>query len=137
MTTAVDANIFLDLLAGTESDATLAIAALRKAALDGGLIMSAICYAEIAGRFPSRAKVDVFLELLNCEVDDIDRETAFLAGQFMRHYRQRGGGRSRILADFLVAAHAQLRSDRLLSRDKRFYGTSFPRLKAVSPADLV
>jgi predicted nucleic acid-binding protein len=63
-------------------------------------------------------------------------DAAFLAGNFFRDYLKRGGARTRILADFIVAAQAQLPADRLLTNDKRFYGTSFPNLKAISPEDL-
>ncbi len=45
-----------------------------------------------------------------------------------RTYRQRGGKRTRILADFLISAHAQKQATRLLSRDRGFYRNLFPSL---------
>jgi hypothetical protein len=42
-----------------------------------------------------------------------------------------------VLADFIVAAQSQLCADRLLTTDNRFFGTSFPKLVSVSPADLL
>jgi predicted nucleic acid-binding protein len=136
MTTAVDANIILDVLLGVAPDTDTSSEALRLAKLDGRLIISTICYAEIAGNFPSQARADDFFQLIGCSVDEIDQETAFLAGTFYRSYRKRGGERSRILPDFLIAAHAQLKSDRLLTRDKRFFGATFPKLRTVNSADL-
>jgi hypothetical protein len=47
----------------------------------------------------------------------------------MRVYKLRGGTRTRILADFLLAARAQLDSDHLLTRDDRFFTDAFPNLK--------
>ncbi|MBS1799010.1 MAG: PIN domain-containing protein [Acidobacteria bacterium] len=136
MTTAVDANVLLDILAGSNEEATLAEEALRKAALSGELVLSAICYAEVAGRFSSQGRADAFLNGLGCEIHPVDQQIAFLASQYFRSYRRRGGDRTRILPDFLIAAHAQLRADRLLSRDKRFFGTSFPKLKTISPVEM-
>jgi hypothetical protein len=51
-----------------------------------------------------------------------------------RKYRRQGGSRSRILADFLMGAHAQTQANRLLSRDRGFYGKLFPSLQVVDPS---
>jgi predicted nucleic acid-binding protein len=73
---------------------------------------------------------------LTIAVLPVDEETAFLAGKFFREYKLRGGTRDRILPDFLIAAHAQLYADRLLTRDHRFFTGSFQGLIAVAPQDL-
>lgn len=137
MITAVDANVILDILVGSEEEIAVSHAALQSAKADGTIVVSAVSYAEVAQRFPSRSKADEFFHLLDCIVQALDEASAYLAGQFARQYRLRGGTRTRILPDFLIAAHAQLNSDRILSRDSRFFGSNFPRLKAVSPADLI
>jgi predicted nucleic acid-binding protein len=136
MITAVDANVILDTLVGTPEEIALAHAALRSAEAQGGLVVSTVAYAEIAQRFQAKAKVDDFFSLLGCRIGPLDEESAFVAGQFARQYRLRGGSRTRILPDFLIGAHAQLHADRLLTRDKRFFRDTFPKVKAVSPADL-
>jgi predicted nucleic acid-binding protein len=137
MTTAVDANVVLDALTGASSDVQSAQDAMRAAKIAGDLIISAIAYAEVAARFESKAKADDFFSLLACKVQPLDESAAFLAGHFFRQYRKRGGTRTRILPDFLIAAHAQLNADRILTRDKRFFRDTFPKLKAVNPADLI
>jgi predicted nucleic acid-binding protein len=102
----------------------------------GHVITSAVCYAEIAGKYLRAQDCAEVLAALSATVSPIDEEEAFLAGQFMREYKLRGGTRTRILADFLIAAHAQLRADRLLTRDDRFFSEAFPQLQAVAPEDL-
>jgi predicted nucleic acid-binding protein len=136
MITAVDANVVLDTLVGSEEEIATSYAALRSALLAGKIVISVVSYAEVAQRFPSKSNADDFFRLLNCTTQVLDEESAFLAGQFARQYRLRGGNRRRILPDFLIGAHAQLHADRILTRDKRFFGDTFPKLRAVSPADL-
>jgi len=136
MITAVDANVVLDILVGSEEEIATSYAALQSALQSGKLVMSAVSYAEVAARFPLKSKADDFFNLLNCTIQALDEESAFIAGQFARQYRLRGGSRKRILPDFLIGAHAQLHADRILTNDKRFFGSNFPKLKAVSPTDL-
>jgi predicted nucleic acid-binding protein len=137
MITAVDANIFLDVLTGSPQEIRIAQSALRQAGRAGALIASTVTYAEVAAQFPSKARSKDFFDLLSCKVQVLDENAAFLGGHFFDEYKQRGGKRSRILADFLIGAHAQLNADRILTRDTRFFGPNFPRLKAVSPLDLI
>jgi predicted nucleic acid-binding protein len=134
--TSVDTNILLDVGFDQTSDSAISERALRIAETAGDVIISVVTYAEIAGKFPQAAKLAEFLDSLGIKVTPLDVETAFLAGQFLREYKLRGGTRARILADFLIAAHAQLYSDRLLTRDSRFFSDVFPNLKAVAPDDL-
>ncbi len=136
MVTAVDTNVLLDVLGGSLAESLAAYNCLIRAEFAGKIILSPICYAEIAARFGSHKLLHKFLNELSLEYSEIDQSTAYLAGQFHREYRQRGGPRTRILADFFIAAHAQLHADRLLTRDARFFKDNFPNLKAVAPADL-
>ncbi len=136
MITAVDTNVLIDVISGTPEQIRQNETALRNALAEGNVLIALICYAELAGRFPQKRDLDIFLDLTGAAVTPIEPEAAYLAGRFFREYLQRGGPRTRILPDFLVAAHAQLHANRLLTRDKRFFSTTFPKLKAVSPADL-
>ena len=46
-----------------------------------------------------------------------------------RRRRSAGGSAKRLLVDFLVAAHAQLRADRFMTLDASRYRRDFPRLR--------
>jgi predicted nucleic acid-binding protein len=137
MTSVVDTNVLIDILSGSPAEIHAAENAVRVAGRQGRLWLPTICYAELAGRFKNRRDLDSFLGIMPVTLMALNADAGFLAGAFHQEYRQRGGTRTRMLADFIVAAQAQLGADRLLTTDKRFFGTSFPKLVSVSPADLL
>jgi predicted nucleic acid-binding protein len=63
--------------------------------------------------------------------DPFDQMCADIAGQLWREYRRRGGSRERIVPDFLIGAHAQVRGGRLLTRDRGFYKQWFGDLQLL------
>jgi predicted nucleic acid-binding protein len=134
--TGVDTCIFFDIISGEPAVNVAATDALRRAGRAGQLAISVVTYAELAVAFRSVANLDLFLMRFQVKVVALDQGTAFAAGQLYHAYKLRGGTRTRIIADFLIGAHAQNYADRLLTRDNRFFGDSFPGLKAVAPADI-
>ncbi len=48
-------------------------------------------------------------------------------------YRSRGGTRRRVLPDLIIGAHAMARAERLLTRDRGFYRSSFAKLRILEP----
>lgn len=56
------------------------------------------------------------------------------AGRAWWAYRRRGGKRERVVADFLIGAHALARADRLLTRDRGFYRKDFAGLTVLDPS---
>ena len=62
------------------------------------------------------------------------RRCRSLTGSYAwRAYRARGGPRERLVADFLVGAHAVERADRPLTRDRGFQRGAFAGLMIVDP----
>jgi predicted nucleic acid-binding protein len=135
MITAVDTNVLLDLLLPDKEFVDRSTLALEEAGAAGSLTVCDIVYAELCVHFPSQRLCDGFLEDAGIRVEALDRAAGFLASRVWRAYRSRGGTHNRILADFLIGAHAQVQASRLLSRDRGFYRERFPSLVLMDPAE--
>ena len=111
--------------------------------MDGTTVVAPAVYAElVAGR--DESFVDRFLSEKEIEVDwslgeEIWRTAGTRYGTYARtRRRQRGdAGPRRILADFLIGAHALHLTAGLLTSDERIYGTFFPELRVFSPQTMV
>ena len=134
MAIAVDTNVLLDLLAGESAPAARAEAALLEHQSKSALIISEIVYAELAAAFAGDAgKLDAFLSDAQIHLQQTPREALAMAGKYWRQYRAEGGPRTRVVADFLVAAHALALADGLLTRDRGFYAARFKDLRIIHP----
>ena len=135
MTTAIDTNVVVALW---DKDPTLNLAAqtaLETAFNRGSLVVSAPVFAELIAA-PGRTEsfVSSFLEETGIAIDwDLGEAAWRSAGRAFQGYaerrrKQRDAGSRRILADFLIGAHAQTRGYRLLTLDERLYKLAFPTL---------
>jgi predicted nucleic acid-binding protein len=138
---AVDTNVFSALLSGGAESAPEARIALENAHAAGTLVVSPAVYAEFTAR-RSPGHADTFFSEKGVEVDwHLGREVWRTAGSRYGAYararrRQRGdAGPRRILADFLIGAHALHFARALLTSDTGIYGTYFPELRVVSPRE--
>ena len=134
MITAIDTNVLLDILVPNEEFYKASSDALQDSAIAGSLVVSDIVYAELCIHFEGQRECDAFLDSNQIRVQALTREAHFLASRAWRTYRRQGGRRTRILADFLIGAHAQKQATRLLSRDRGFYHKLFPPLDLYDPA---
>ena len=83
--------------------------------------------------FESESGLLEAMEALSVGYSAVDRESALIAAHAWKHYRARGGQRQRIVADFLIGAHAIAQADRLLTRDRGFYRDYFGKLRILDP----
>jgi len=135
MTTAIDTNIIIALWDRDASLSSPAETALQAAFNRGGLVIAPPVFAELLAA-PGRTEVfvDVFLEDTAIAVDwDIDETVWRTAARAFQHYaerrrKQRDSGTRRILADFIIGAHAEIRGYRLLTLDERIYRAAFPKV---------
>jgi predicted nucleic acid-binding protein len=100
MITAVDTNILLDILVPNQEFCDISVGALEDAANSGPLVISDLVYAELCIHFSTQRECDHFLDESEIRVEHLSREAHFLASRAWRAYRQQGGSRTRILADF-------------------------------------
>ena len=135
MTTAIDTNVIVALWDRDSTLSSAAQATLEAAFHRGRLVIAAPVFAELLAA-PGRTEgfVDAFLDDTSIAVEwDLDEVVWRAAGRAFQRYaerrrKQRDSGTRRILADFMIGAHAETRGYRLLTLDERLYRTAFPKL---------
>ena len=134
MITAVDTNVLFDVFDPDPHFGPASSAALRACQADGGLVACEVVWAETAAGFPASADANEAFHRLRVSFAPTDEATCLCAADRWRSYRRAGGSRSRLVADFLVGAHALVRADRLLTRDRGFYRRYFRGLEILDPS---
>lgn len=107
--------------------------AVRGCLAEGSLVACDVVWAEVAAAFPSTAAAHEALDRLKVSFAALDARAALAAGDAWANYRRRGGTRDRVVADYLIGAHASTLADRLLTRDRGFYGRYFDGLTILDP----
>ena len=133
MITAVDTSVLLDVFLADKQHGPSSKQRLRSAYDRGALIICDVVYAELAPAFADRVALDNALKEVNVALSPLDASVAWEAGRRWMGYRRAGGPRTRILPDFLIAAHALTSADVFLTRDRGFYATYFPELQTPPP----
>ena len=129
---AVDTSALLSIFKGeAEGEAWLDL--LQTLSQSKSLIISPIVLGEIRSFFPSDTTCMKAIQSLDLRVSDLDKDSSLLAGKIFRDYRAKGGPRSTILPDFLVAAHAVVQADALATFDRGYLRTYFPSMKLLKP----
>ncbi len=140
MRTALDTNILSQLWSGQPAAAAIA-AKLSNARAQGALVVSAPVFVELAAmpsaKLQGTQRVEKVLGEMNIVIDfdlgeDVWRLAATAFAAYAIRRRDSGGGSpKRLLADFLIAAHALLKADRFMTRDANLYAQDFPNLRLI------
>ena len=140
MKSAIDTNIISALFGGEPSARMLAKSILAGLREEGALVICGVVYAELLAHPRVTPKeFSEFLRETDIEADfgsdqdlwlEIGVRYARYAG---RRRRAKAGPQRRLLAHFMIGAHALLRADRLVTFNDADFRSDFPELK-IFPA---
>ncbi len=114
MITAVDTNVLLDVFAADARFGPPSAREFRRAFAQGSVVACEVVWAEVAGVFPSAEAARNGMRELAIEFSPVSEAVGLAAGAAWKEYRRRGGRRERVIADYLIGAHALAEADALL-----------------------
>lgn len=133
MSTLVDSNVLIDVMAGASEWRSWSTARLVEAADLGAVVINQIVLSEASELFEEPSAFEPFTQAARLQRESIPWEACYDAGRAHVEYRRRGGLREQTLPDFFVGAHAKVRGYRLLTRDARRYRDYFPTVELICP----
>ncbi len=133
MKTAVDSSVLIDVLGPDPHFAEKSRAALRAAYDAGALVACEVVWAEVRAHFSSDRELDGAFATLGIRFDPLSVEASITAGRLWREWQKNRRWEKRVVADFLIAGHAMVQSDALLTRDRGFLRRHPSGLKLIEP----
>lgn len=136
---AVDSNTLIDFIGNDPGAADAADEALRRALASGPVVACEVVLAEVVAGLGNGSAVMDALEELGVDFSPLEQRSAVRAGEMQRRYLERrraaaaGADSRRVVADFLVGAHALLQCHGLITRDAGFFRDYFKGLKLIVP----
>lgn len=134
MITAVDTNVLIDVFGADTRYGQSSAGALRLCINEGAVVACGVVWSEARAAFSSEEGFRRALHTLGVGFSPLTEQAATQAGATWKKYRAAGGKRDRVIADFLIGAHAASQCDRLLTRDRGYYKKYFGGLIIVDPS---
>jgi hypothetical protein len=132
--TAVDTSVLIDVFGADARYGAASSEALRRCLNEGALVACMAVWSETRVAFADVQAFEHAMRTLGVGYSAPTQEAATLAGEICKRYRAGGGPRDRVIADFLIGAHAATQCDRLLTRDRGYYRKHFSGLVIVDPS---
>jgi predicted nucleic acid-binding protein len=136
---AIDSNILIDFIGNDQVAADSADDALRRALGSGPVVVCDVVVAEVVTGLGNGSVVMDALEALGIEFLALELRSAVRAGEMQRRYTERRRASHlrtespRVVADFMIGAHALLQCQGLINRDAGFFRDYFKGLKVIVP----
>ena len=134
MITAIDTSVLVDGVGADPRFGAASASALRLCLNQGAVVANEVVWGETRAAFGADDEFLQAMQTAGISFLPASQKTATLAGVTWRKYRASGGQRIRVIADFLIGAHAVTQCDRLLTRDRGYYRKYFGRLVIVNPS---
>ena len=135
MMTAVDTSVLIDVFGADSRFGATSANALRRCLNEGTVVACGVVWSESRAAFQSDDEFLQAVRALGVVFSPPTEQAAMLAGATWKKYRASGGKRDRVIADFLIGAHAVAQCDRLLTRDRGYYKKYFEGLVVRDPAN--
>jgi len=131
--TAVDTSVLIDVFGADPKFGDASANMLRQCLNEGAIVTCDVVWSETRAAFPSDTGFSEAMRVLGIEFSALSVAAANLAGANWKKYRAGGGRRERVIADFMIGAHAATQCDRLLTRDRGYYRKFFSGLAVLEP----
>jgi predicted nucleic acid-binding protein len=128
--TAIDTSVLIAIDLG-EPGAGNWVDLLARCRSEGALCVCDVVAAEFFAVVMDRQQFVATLRDLGIHLQAVSLEAACRAGETFRNYREQGGPRKHLIPDFLIAAHAEVDADRLISADRGYLRRYFPKLQLL------
>ncbi len=130
---ALDTSVVIDVLVGDPTYGIASSEALGEAMARGDVVICDAVVAEVQALLDTRDTAMDALAGFGVRYLPTSEAAAVRAGFMQRRFRERGGRRERVIADFLIGAHALLQCQGLITRDAGFFRDYFKGLKLIVP----
>ena len=130
---AIDSSALLDMLVEDPQFAAASSECIEQALGAGDVVICDAVLAEVQAMLQGGAATLDLLGEVGIRYLPTSEQAAVRAGHMQRRFRDRGGRSERVMADFLIGAHAMMQCDALITRDAGFYRDYFKGLKVIVP----
>ena len=130
---ALDSSVLLDILVGDPVHGEASERCIGDGLAREDVVVCDAVLAEVQAMLDTSLSLMDTLTSLGIRYEPTHEAAAMRAGHMNRRFRTRGGRGERVVADFLIGAHALLQCHGLITRDAAFFRDYFKGLKIIVP----